>query len=155
MKIDTSRFGAIEVDASRVITMKGCILGFDHLHRYAILPPEKNNPLWWLQSLDDGGVAFVVIDPFVIKPDYQPTICAADRAFLEISREEEISCLAIVTIHSQPFSATANLRAPLVINAAKRLGAQVVLEDDRYPVRHDLGSDEAGDGAGAPGATGS
>jgi flagellar assembly factor FliW len=142
MKIDTLRFGAIEADESRVITMKGCILGFDHLQHFTILLQDQNNPLWWLQSLEDGAVAFVVIDPFVIKQDYRPTISVADRTFLEISREEEISYLSIVTIRSQPFGVTANLRAPLVINSVKRLGSQIVLEEADYPIRYDVSSTE-------------
>jgi flagellar assembly factor FliW len=140
MEIDTLRFGTIEADESRVITMKGCILGFDQLKYYTILLRDQNNPLWWLQSLEDGAVAFVVIDPFVIKRDYCPTICIADRTFLEISREEEISFLSIVTIRSQPFGVTANLRAPLVINSVKRFGGQIVLEEANYPIRYDIAS---------------
>jgi flagellar assembly factor FliW len=142
MKIDTVRFGTIEVDESRVITMKGCILGFDHLHHYAILLQDQNNPLWWLQSIEDSAVAFVVIDPSVIKRDYHPTISIVDRIFLEISREEEISFLSIVTIRHQPFCVTANLRAPLVINEEKCLGSQIILEEADYPIRYDMSSVE-------------
>ncbi len=147
MKIDTSRFGTIEVDESRVITMKGCILGFDQLRHYTLLIQDQNNPLWWLQSLDDGAVAFVVIDPFVIKQDYRPAISIAARTLLEISGAEETSFLSIVTIRSQPFGVTANLRAPLVINAAKRLGSQIILEEADYPIRYEIASAEGTESA--------
>ncbi len=146
MKIDTVRFGEIEAEESRVITMKGCILGFDHLHRYTLLIPDKKTPLCWLQSLEDGAVAFVVIDPHMIKTDYLPEIDNVHREFLGISREEDICLLSIVTIRHEPFGVTANLRAPLVINMEQRLGCQVVLEDADYPVRYDISSREEREG---------
>jgi len=142
MKIDTLRFGTIEVDESRVITMKGCILGFNHLQRYIILIQDKKTPLCWLQSLEDGAVAFVVIDPHMVKPDYRPEINKVHWEFLGISREEDLCLLSIVTIRREPFGVTANLRAPLVINMDQRLGRQVVLEDADYPVRYDISSTE-------------
>jgi flagellar assembly factor FliW len=144
MKIDTARFGAIEIDESRLITMKSGILGFDHLKRYTVLIPDPKNPLRWLQSVDDGALAFVVVDPCVIKPDYCPEIDKTHRAFLEISREQEIVLLCIVTIRRQPFGVTVNLRAPLVINIDKRVGSQIILEDDQYPIRYDIASVDVG-----------
>jgi flagellar assembly factor FliW len=142
MKIDTLRFGAIEAEESRVITMKGCILGFDRLQHYIILIQDKKTPLCWLQSLEDGAVAFVVIDPRMVKPDYRPEIDKVHRAFLGISQEEDMCLLSIVTIRREPFGLTANLRAPLVINMDQRLGSQIVLEDADYPVRYDISSTE-------------
>jgi flagellar assembly factor FliW len=138
MKFQTRRFGVIDVDESRVIKMKGGILGFEHLLTFTLLIQDQKNPLLWLQSLEDGSLAFVVIDPRIISSDYRPEIPKADLAFLEITREEEISLLSIVTIRSQPFRVTANLRAPLVVNVEKRVGGQIVLEDDRYQVRHEI-----------------
>jgi flagellar assembly factor FliW len=138
MTFQTRRFGAIDVDESRVIRMKGSILGFEHLLTYTLLIPDQNTPLWWLQSLEDGGVAFVVIDPHIIQAEYRPDIPKAALAFLDISRVETMSLLSIVTIHPDPFRVTANLRAPLVINVETCVGGQIVLEDEQYQVRHEI-----------------
>jgi flagellar assembly factor FliW len=148
MKVQTVRFGEIEVDEARIITMKGCILGFDHLQNYIILLHNRNTPLCWMQSLEDSTVAFVVIDPSVIKPDYHPVLHKTDCAFLEISREEELSFLSIVTIRHNPLSVTANLRAPLVINVEKRLGSQIILEDPSYSVWYAVSSSESNENSG-------
>ncbi len=138
MKFQTKRFGAIDVDETRVIRMKGGILGFEHLLTYTLLIQDPHNPLWWLQSLEDDGLAFVVTDPLVIRADYRPEIPRAALAFLDIMQEGALSLLAIVTIRSQPFRVTANLRAPLVINAETRVGGQVVLDDETYQVRQEI-----------------
>ncbi|MHB8770860.1 MAG: flagellar assembly protein FliW [Syntrophales bacterium] len=138
MEFQTKRFGVIDVDETRVIRMKGGILGFEHLLTYTLLIQDPHNPLWWLQSLDDDSLAFVVTDPLVIQADYHPEIPKAALAFLGISREETLSLLSIVTVRSQPFRVTVNLRAPLVINAETRVGGQIVLEDEQYQIRHEI-----------------
>ncbi|MFH1081243.1 MAG: flagellar assembly protein FliW, partial [Pseudomonadota bacterium] len=115
MKIDTSRFGKIEVPESEWLLMKGAILGFESRSRFVLLIQDKNTPLWWLQSVDDPDLAFVVVNPCVTMPDYNPIIDEADLTFLDIKNREDIALVAIVTVRSHPFRATANLRAPILI----------------------------------------
>ncbi len=138
MKITTSRFGAIEVDFSKVIEMKGPILGFERLRKFALIEHNKQSPFLWLQSVEDGAVAFVVVDPFMVKADYAPTLGDEDVRLLEIGRPTDVLVLAIVTIRKEPFAATANLRAPVIVHATRRIAKQIVLEDDVYPVQYPL-----------------
>lgn len=138
MNIDTTRFGKIEIGAAELIMMKGSILGFEHLKRFVLLIHDAKTPLCWLQSVDDPSVAFVVANPRLIKPDYNPVIFAGDREFLDMKNNDDIALLAIVTVRSSPFRVTANLRAPLLINAAKRMANQVVLDHPDYPIQYDI-----------------
>lgn len=138
MNIATSRFGEINVDESRIIDMRGGILGFEHLKKYMLRIQNEKNPFWWFQSVDDGKVAFVVINPFITNADYKPVIDDNDTKLLEIENTEHVVILAIVTILQNPFSVSVNLRAPIVVNAEKKIAKQVVLEDQTYPVRYYL-----------------
>ena len=138
MEINTSRFGGIDVRESEWIIMKGSILGFEHLHRFALLNHEENTPLCWLQSMDDPAVAFVVVNPRIIKADYSPAVFAKDLNCLEIENNDDIALLAIITVRADPFRMTANLRAPILINAANRMATQVVLDDPDYPIQYDI-----------------
>jgi flagellar assembly factor FliW len=144
MRIRTSRFGEMDVDESRIIEMTGGgILGFEHLKRFVLMTQDEQTPFLWLQSLDDGAVAFVVINSFIAKSDYEPCIADEDTALLGLDKkeDEEVLLLSIVTIRSNPFRVSANLRAPLIINAKKKLARQVVLEED-FPIRFDLALNE-------------
>jgi flagellar assembly factor FliW len=142
MKIMTTRFGEIEVDDARIIEMRGCgILGFEHLRRFVMIMHSEKTPLLWFQSLDDGAVAFVIANSFVIKTDYQPEIGTHEMDMLEIVNPEDVLLMSIVTIRSNPMTVSANFRAPLVINAVRRLAMQVVLDDQDYPVRYVLQKD--------------
>lgn len=138
MRLSTTRFGDIDIDESRTILMKAGILGFEHLKRYVFLLQDKEILFWWFQSVDDGSVAFVVINPFVIKPDYKPIIQDNNVELLEVESPEDVFLMSIVTIRSDPFKVTANLKAPIVINSKKRLAKQVVLDKSDYPIQYSI-----------------
>ncbi|MDI6686834.1 MAG: flagellar assembly protein FliW [Desulfobacterales bacterium] len=138
MRISTTRFGDISIDESRIIRMKGRILGFEHLGRYVLLTQDENVPFWWLQSVEDGSIAFVVINSLVVKPDYDPAISDDEARLLEIVSPEDAVLLSVVTIRSDPFKVTANLGAPIVVNAKKMLAKQVVLAEPNYPVQYPI-----------------
>lgn len=144
MRVRTSRFGEVDVDESRIIEMTGGgILGFEHLKNFVLMTQDEKTPFLWLQSLEDGAIAFVVINSFVAKPDYEPYIADEDMALLELGKNGNggVLLLSIVTIRSNPFRVSVNLRAPLIVNAKKKLARQVVLEED-FPLRFDLALDK-------------
>lgn len=143
MKIETTRFGEIDIKESELIVMKGPILGFEHLSRFVLLIRDKATPLCWLQSVEDPSIAFVVINPRIIRPDYNPAILAEDLEIVGIKNSEDIALLVIVTVRSQPFRVTANIRAPLLINAETRTARQVVLDDPEYPIQYDVSDHKA------------
>lgn len=138
MKIKTTRFGEIELTEAECIQMKGSILGFEPLRRFALLLYDDKTPLCWLQSFEDPSLAFVVIDPLVVKPDYKPAVLTSDLDFLEIKDKGDMVLLSIVTIRSEPFRITANLRAPLIINAVNRTAKQAILENADFPIQYDV-----------------
>jgi len=138
VKISTTRFGDINIDESRVIRMKRGMLGFEHLKKYVLLTQDGETPFWWFQSVEDGSVAFVLINPFAIDPEYEPVISDVEAQSLEVASSEDVVLFSVVTIHSDPFTVTANLRAPIMINAEKMLAEQIVLVDPDYPVRHTI-----------------
>jgi flagellar assembly factor FliW len=151
VNIVTTRFGEIDVDETKIIEMRGGIIGFEHLKKYILHIKDEENPFWWFQSLDDGAISFVVINPFVAKADYGPVIDDNDTKLLEIENAEDVVLLTIVTIRQTPFSASVNLRAPIVVNAKKKIAKQVILEDPAYPVRYYLTAVNSGDGSSAAG----
>jgi len=140
--IETTRFGSLDVTDPRIVTMQeGGILGFGHLKQFVLLIPDQKKPFWWLQSLEDGAVAFLVTDPFKIFPDYEPDLPTKDAESLCIADETDLVLLSILTatVKKGPsLSITANLRAPIVINTKDMIARQVVLERDDYEIRHEF-----------------
>ena len=135
----TTRFGEIEVDEDLVITLPNGIIGFEESRRYVVLHLQEKSPFRWLQSLDDGSLAFPIIDPWDFKPDYAPTISDADADQLKLDRDSPKLVFAIVTIPRQePRRVTANLLGPLVINPVTRLGKQVIVTNEQYTTKHSI-----------------
>ena len=62
MNVMTLRFGEIEIDESRIIEMPVGIIGFED-RRFVIISPDRYGQFFWLQSLDNPDLAFVVTDP--------------------------------------------------------------------------------------------
>jgi flagellar assembly factor FliW len=131
--IKTSRFGEIEINAAKIITMTSPFLGFPDEKRYVLVPHGAESAFWWLQAVDNPELAFVVIQPAIINPQYAPTIHPAVVQELQADSPEGIELLIILTIpRGNPEQMTANLLGPVALNATKRLAKQVLLDPAHY-----------------------
>jgi flagellar assembly factor FliW len=114
------------------------ILGFEKIKNYALLAKPDEKPFAWLRVTDNASLAFVVIDPFLILPDYQPDIPQADVDFLKLESAGDALMLGIVTLHGQN-RATVNLKGPIVINRHTHTGKQVIIANAAdYSIQHPL-----------------
>jgi flagellar assembly factor FliW len=136
MIVQTSRFGPVEVDESRVITFGRGILGFPKYGKYVLIQPEPDATFYWLQSVEAADLAFVVTDPVLFVPDYQVPLREETRAELGLTDLSEASVLVIVNKVGDVL--TANLQGPLVIHATTRAAAQLVISEKKYQTRHPL-----------------
>ncbi|MFZ5753277.1 MAG: flagellar assembly protein FliW [Bacillota bacterium] len=137
MKLQTKHFGEIEVVGDKVITFPHGIIAFEDKKRFVLIDSEdKKLPLSWLQSIDDPSLAFVVMNPFVFKKDYEFDIPQDAVAELAINKHNDVHILVILVIPEDITKMTANLLAPLVINIENRKGKQVILDDTRYATKH-------------------
>ena len=138
MRIQTTRFGTLEIDESRILFFPQGILGFGDLKRYVILDHDREVPFKWMQAVDDPDVAFVVTDPQWILPGYRVVIRQEVLAELKPRRMEDLILLVILTIPpGAPERATANLQGPIIVNVENRLAKQIVLVRQyttRYPL---------------------
>ena len=98
MKVETTRFGTIEVKEEEVVTLVEGLLGFSECTRFTMFSDEIGEPFQWLQSLDNPSLAFVVVDPALILPKYQFSLQRDKVAALEVEQAEELQVFVIVTI---------------------------------------------------------
>lgn len=136
MLIETTRFGTVEIDGSRILRFPDGLLGFPQAQRFALMQHGPDPVFFWLQSVDDPALAFVVCDPLAFVPDYQVPIRRDVLEALEMHGVEDSQVLVIVNKSDGYF--TANLLGPLVVGASSLTGRQLVLADRRYGTRHRL-----------------
>ena len=114
------------------------LLGFEQIKDYVLTANVGEEPFAWLHVADNSALAFVVIDPFVIMPDYHPDIPQSDVEFLQLKQSDDALLLGIVTINgaAQP---TVNLKGPIVVNRHTHTAKQVILANaGDYSVKHPL-----------------
>jgi flagellar assembly factor FliW len=137
VKIATKAYGLIDVDPRQKITFPRGLFGFETCRDYVLLDAERQ-PFYWLQSADSEGVAFILVNPFLFRPDYEVNIGNEELAEIDILVPEKALIFSIVTIPPDGGPMTANLQGPLVINRDTRMGKQAILTDPRWKTKHDI-----------------
>ena len=139
MLVKTKHFGEINLEEDKMITFDEGILGFGDCKRYAIVYDNESGvrpDITWLQSIEEPALAIPVISPFLIRPDYNPTVEDALLSTLGKITEENLVVLVSVTVPSDISRISANLRAPFVINADAKKGCQVIVDDADYEIKY-------------------
>lgn len=136
VKIRTKYLGERDVPEERIVTIRDGLFGFGGHERYALIEHGKESPFFWLQSVDDPNLAFVVMSPTLFRPDYVPVLAADDIADIGIDDVRDALILVLVVIPDDPREMTANLQGPLVIHPRTRLGRQVISADPSHRTRH-------------------
>ncbi len=114
------------------------ILGFEQFKDYMLLANPAELPFAWLRVTESASLAFVVVNPFIVMPDYAPDIPDTDAEFLGLKDPNDALLFNIVTLRGQN-QATVNLKGPIVINRHTRTGKQVIIANaSNYSVEHPL-----------------
>jgi flagellar assembly factor FliW len=137
VRVATKAYGLIDVDDRQKLSFPEGLFGFEELKDYVLLDADRQ-PFYWLQSLDVEAVAFVLVNPFLFRPDYEVNISNGELAEIGINSPEKALVFSIVTIPPDGGSMTANLQGPLVINRDTRIGRQAILTDSRWKTKHDI-----------------
>lgn len=137
MKIDTRAFGEVVIEDEKIIHFPAGIVGYSDLTEFALIHDEEKGigAIHWLQSVQEPGFAMPVMDPLIVKPDYNPEV---DDELLKHIGEldpEEVLILVTVTVPKDLTRMSVNLKGPIVINTAEKKACQVIVEGDEYPVK--------------------
>ncbi len=135
MTIQSKPYGEIEISERQVISFPIGIFGFPSLHDYALLDAGQP-PFYWLQSLDDTSIAFIIMNPYVLRPDYVLDIPGDDLEAIDYESDEDVLVFAIVTIPEDQTQMSANLQGPIVINRVRQLGRQAISLNDVWRTKH-------------------
>ena len=135
MKIDTTRFGKLEIEASDVLHFASGMIGMEGCRDWVLLADANNDALGWMQCISRPEVALAVVTPRRFVPEYQLRVPRSELAPLALAEVKEAKVLVIVGKNER--SITLNLKAPLVINLHDRIGCQVVASSEQ-PVQYEL-----------------
>ena len=137
MKVDTKAYGLIEVDEKQKVLLPQGLFGFEDFREYVIIDAE-HQPFLWLQSLDEKDVAFILINPFLFRKDYEINTTKDEEKEIGLTSPENALIFVIVTIPQDGSPMTANLQGPILINKQNMTGTQAILTDMKWRTRHDI-----------------
>jgi len=141
MKVNTRIFGEIDIEDDKIITFPGGIVGFPELTQFTLIHDEEKGVgagIRWLQSLQEENFAMPVMDPLVVKEDYNPEV---NDELLEAAGEltpDNMLVLVTVTVPSDITNMTVNLRGPIIINAEEKKACQIIVDGEEYPVKYPI-----------------
>lgn len=141
MKVNTTRFGELQVNEQDILNFSEGLLGFDSLKKYFVVDPGDSTLILWLQSTEDSSIAFPIIEPKIFKPDYIAKLLPADMNSVGLEALSDAKIYSILTIPANITEMSANLKAPIVINNQKKIAKQIVLQDSKLSVKFEMYKD--------------
>ena len=126
LQYSTSRFGNIEVSEDQVITIERGLFGFTKLSKYIIIHQRSQGVFVWLQSLERPELAFPLIDPHLVYPDYMLEISREEADEIDIEDENDVKIFVLVAVKAGNKRLQLNMQGPLIINQKNRLAMQIV-----------------------------
>ncbi len=142
-KLQTARFGEIEIDNSLIFNFVSPIIGYTEHKKFALVDYRSDSPFKWLQSMEDKDLSFPITHCKYFNINYEFELSDEDAQTLDIEKAEDILALNIVTIpETNPQGATINLLAPIIVNINTNNAMQVVLKDGKYQIREPLFKEE-------------
>lgn len=136
-KIQTTRFGTVEILPEDVLQFPEGLLGLAECREWVLLADLQNEAVAWMQSVERPEVALAVVSPRRFVPAFQMRVARRELEPLELDQVRTAQVLVIVSKTGR--AVTLNLKAPLVINVARRLGRQVITNGE-LPVQYEVAS---------------
>ncbi len=141
MKIKTRKFGEIEIDENKTLSMPEGLPGFAGFERFVLLEDPKTAPFCWFQSLEEPNLALVLMSPFLFEPDYEIDLKGfiASRGWENVETKDLVVYVVInITKGEGVNKITANLIGPIIINLKNNEAIQVVISNSIYSHRHNV-----------------
>jgi len=130
MEVQDTRFGTLQVDEDELILIDGGLMGFPVSNRYIMFPYAKDSSFFWLQSVDEPEIAFIVINPFDFFSDLVFEVSDDDAASISLDKGEDVEIFTLVTIpDGSPEEMRTNLAGPVVVNINNRQGRQILVKE--------------------------
>lgn len=139
VELETKVFGKVAIEDDKVIIFDHGILGFPDLKRFALIHDIERGEdagIRYLQSLDEPGFAMPVMDPTIVKPDYNPHVSEELLEPVGDITKEEILLFVTVTVPHDITKMTVNLMAPIVVNVQRKKACQIIAEEDGYSIKY-------------------
>lgn len=141
MKIESTRFGELEVEENQILHFPNGIPGFHDEKKFVHIPHDAESPFSFLLSTTEANLSFLLVNPFAFFNDYEFKVEDEVAEELGLSLENPPQVFLIASVKEKVTDMTVNLLAPIVLNVVKRTGRQIIIDKPEYSIRHKLFTD--------------
>ncbi|GFZ30987.1 flagellar assembly factor FliW [Clostridium zeae] len=138
MKLETKYHGILNYEEEDIITFAKGLPGLQDLKKFILVDFEENPIFKILHSVEDEEVGLVTVSPFDFINEYEFELKDSIVERLAIKDSNEILVLNTVTLSSKVENITTNLKAPIIINTKAKLGEQIIIDNEKYMIKHPL-----------------
>ena len=134
--LETKHFGKLSFEKDSELEFPQGLPGFDDRRRFVAVHFVENDPLIYLQSLEDPALCFITMPILAVDPQYRLKVSGADLSHLGLSSNrqprigDDVLCLSVLSLRET--GPTANLLAPIVVNLRNRKAVQAVALESDY-----------------------
>lgn len=133
MKIETKKFGIVEINEDFIIEFPKGLVGFENCHRFALIKNEDFDPFCWLLSLDGEELSLPVLNPLLVKPNFD-SVLNGKLMDNEYSEKRSGNLFCVVNVNDMKGKFTINLKSPILVNLEKKEGKQLILDSEELLV---------------------
>ena len=144
MLVQSTRFGELDVAEEQILAFPQGMLGFPDEKKFAIMEYKPESPFYFLQSVVDADLAFLLINPFAFFNDYEFSMDDALIAEIGLTAQNPPAVFNIATVKDKLENMTVNLAGPVLVNYRDRKAMQLVIEKTNFPTRYPLFPADAG-----------
>lgn len=140
MQIQTKFHGELIIHPDQIWNFPKGIPGFEAENQFTLLPIEDNGIFQVLQSTQTPTTAFIVANPYTLVDDYSFDVDEPTINLLNIESEQDVFVLSVISL-KEPFeSSTINLQAPLIFQTIRKKARQMILNENKFSLRHPIGT---------------
>lgn len=130
MKVHGTRFGSLTFKEEDVLYFEEGLMGFPMSQRYILFPYSDSSAFFWLQSVDEPEISFIVVNPFDFFSNLSFDISDEDTLSLDLTHREDVEVFSLVTVpEGKPEAMRTNLAGLVVVNAQNRKGKQILVKE--------------------------
>ena len=128
MEIAVPDLGLVTYTEKQCFSCEDGLIGLPDYHRFFMLEREGVAPFKYLISEEDTSFFVLVIDPRLVRPDYQLEMVRTELNGLDLQAGDETAVFVIASFKDNPRDTTLNFKGPMVFNLTQRRFQQVIDE---------------------------
>lgn len=137
LEINTKYFGPVKCSEDDILHFPHGLYGFEEEQSFLLIPfDDEDSALLCLQSITTPALAFLVMNPFTLNPNYAPLLQPEELRAMQVASSHDLCYYVLCVVRDPIGDSTVNLKCPVVINEDTREGMQVILDMPEFHMRH-------------------